>query len=145
MRRPVAGPTPGRPTRNRLDRAKHYSSSFDNKKFSIEDIAPGLEPPHDMGVWAYDTARWPSATEHLDERCVFLGVQLWQQLRLEAQQAAVEAVARPADSGAPERYKQLPNKAAEPSTDPKGSAASLYIDRVSLGARWVSLGQQAPV
>ena len=114
--------------------------SFDNKKFCIEDIAPGLEPPHDMGVWAYDTARWPSATEHLDERCVFLGVQLWQQLRLEAQQAAVEAVARPADSGAPERYKQLPNKAAEPSTDPKGSAASLYIDRISLG----TLGEPRP-
>ena len=38
--------------------------SFDNKKFCIEDIAPGLEPPHDMGVWAYDTAVGSLAQRH---------------------------------------------------------------------------------
>ena len=72
----------------------HIGTMVRGTTWCIEDIAPAPSPPHEMGVWAYDTARWPSAAERLDERCVFLGTPLWQQLRQEAQQAA-RAATRP--------------------------------------------------
>ena len=70
----------------------------------IEEIAPAPSPPYAMGVWAYDTMQWPSAAERLDERCVFLGTDLWQQLRQAAQQAALEAAAK---EKAHRRYERL--------------------------------------
>ena len=49
-------------------------------QYRVELVAPGEVPPHDFGVWAYDTGKWADATNEVQRRCTFFGREVLRRL-----------------------------------------------------------------